>query len=231
MFRAMFAGVVACATVAFAGSANAVVVGEALPVIDSFDAPVYVAEGSRFASTTRTQSAPIGAIGDRRASVSSASGASSVLAIFAGMAEFRTLGNDAVFTLEYGVSSPLDLVLPGDAFKFSVFESDLDDRNVTAGFTTTLTSGDGIVESATIQLSGEGDYVIPFSLFDLTDFNDVDDISFVFDTRGLSGARMVIGEIVDPILPGAAALPEPATFTLLGFGVLGLFGAARHLRR
>lgn len=225
MIRPIVASLISLAAFAFSSSANAVVIGDDLPVIDRFTRTVYVSEPSIVARQSITHIAPAGAIGDRRVSISATEGRSNVLAIIGGSAYFRSTGRDTVFTLEYGVSRPLDLILPGDAFKFDVLDSDLDDRGLSAAFSTTLTSGAGVVETVDIQLSGEGEYVIPFSLFDLTDFNDVDYITFSFDTTGIDRSWVVIGPIVDP------SLPEPATVTLFGFGVLGLLGAARSLRR
>ena len=177
-------------------------------------------------SVSETDLAPSGAVGNRRVSIQASWDGQheNAAIIYSGVALFYAYSSDAVFTLEYGVSSPMNLLLPGDAFKFEMLWSNLSSgSNPDApSLTTTLTSGAGVTESVTQPLALEGEHVVPFALFDLTDFTDVDYISFALDATGNPGAIFLIGEIVDP------ALPEPATITLFGFGLLGLAAASRR---
>ena len=225
MFRPWLRGLAAAAALALAGPANAVVISDDLPVIDSFEQKVLVIELAIGGFHTGIQFNPAGAVGDRRATVLTTDGLFSALFTGDGNAVFTSTGGDTIFMLDYGISKPLNLSLPGDAFKFEVLESDLDERGLLAPFTTTLTSGPGVVEAAGVLVSGEGSVVIPFTRFPLTNFNDVDYISFSLDTTGIDRARVVIGPIVDP------TLPEPATVTLFGFGLLGVVAALCRRKR
>ncbi len=220
MKRSLVGGVTGIVLFGLASSAHALVLTGDEPIIDDFTTTDQVVAPFVF---TNSQAAPAGAVGDRTISLEGSSGPGEAIFLGGGMARFAGFSG-TVYTIEYGLASALNLLLPGISFDFEVKDTDLDENGLSAAFTTTLTSGDGgVTESATIQIDGEGDYKIPFDLFALTDFSDIDYIKFTLDTTGMQNIDVTIGPIVD-------ALPEPATLTLFGLGLLGVGHAMRKKR-
>lgn len=99
-------------------------------------------------------------------------------------------GTTAIFTLEYGARTPLDLdVSVAEAVVLRGLGGDMDD-----GFTprpvptrVTLTSGFGTNAAASefvdLIVLDDGDYAIPRAAWSLVDFSDIDSVRFEFDGR------------------------------------------------
>ncbi len=119
--------------------------------------------------------------------------------------------NGFLIEVDYAIPST-DLGAHGDAFEFEFGSGDFDiDNRTTPAFLPyeiTVISGTG-TDSASVLVSDEGIYTIPFAAFTGVDFTDVTGIGMSFG-----------GEVATPdfLVGPMAVVPEPATLALLASG-------------
>lgn len=145
-------------------------------------------------------------------------------------ADAGVIGN---YLLQYGSQAQLDLNANAtNAFQFERFFLDL-----SAGFTVTLTSGNGAVTasytSGATEIPGGGApsqlITVPFSAFTnggLLDLTDIDAISFAF-----TGNQPATQFQLDNIQFVNVSVPEPATVALMGISGVATGGVVWMRRR
>jgi hypothetical protein len=202
---------------------TAVTSAPAALMIDDYSTSTSVGGGITLSPTgyiTSFESNPAGAIGDRTTTIIR-SGGSSHTETYICNGSFVVSGwNDLAVEIVYDVTD-VDLSADGEKFSFEMTFSDLDDRNpsVSHPYEITLTSG-SVSESASVMVSAEDTYEIPFSQYTSVDLTSVDEIKVTVDTQGIFGTDDVFGPL--------SVVPEPATVVLL---MLGGIGAAIRRRK